>query len=95
MSYSLVNKNNTGMGFWFFVARKKKEEKWCPSYEAHRHLRQKGIPSLPPTFLVAKVVDANLVPSYLTIAARVPRCNESYGCFSSGCRLSFHLVTGI
>ena len=38
----------------------------------------KDFPQLPPTFLGARVVDMNLVPSYLTVAARVQRCTGEF-----------------
>ena len=41
----------------------------------------KDFPQLSPTFLAAKVVDTNLVPRYLTVAARASRCFKSYSPF--------------
>ena len=81
MSYSLVNKNNTGMGFWFFVAQVlKKEENGVLQTKLHRHFK-KGIPSLLLDILGCQGSRCEKKKLPRTVAARVPRCNESYSCF--------------
>ena len=52
----------------------------------------KDFPLLSPTFLGAKVVDTNLVPRYLTVAAPEASWSGSYSPFLWWSHLNFHLV---
>ena len=58
----------------------------CTDTYANEHF-----PQLSPTFLGAKVVDTNLVPSYLTVPAHEGRSSGSYSrflCWSHSNRMS-------